>query len=297
MPVEGFVWEPKENILTNIEILRIAEIFSKMGIQKIRLTGGEPTLRPRLPELIRQLKAIQGIESLAMTTNGTTLHRKSAEYFDHGLDVLTVSLDSLDSEKFEKITRKNQFELVMKGIGTALNCGFREIKINVVVMQGVNETEILEFVDLTRELNVTVRFIEFMPFLGNCWSKASLYPYEKMLSDIKAKHVLNRIQTDSSAVGKDYYIPGHKGKIGFVTSMTETFCGDCDRVRLTCDGSIKPCLFSPSEVNLRDAIRCGADDVEISELIREAVKRKPKEHQPMIQLSTIQSRSMTQIGG
>lgn len=297
MPAEGYVWEAKENLLCDDEIIRLARVFAEMGVNKIRLTGGEPTLRPGLESLISRLAGVDGIDVVAMTTNGSTLSKRALDYKAAGLNVLNISVDSLDRARFERITRRDQLELVLLGIHTAYEADFDELKINVVVMKGVNEDELVDFVELTEELAITVRFIEFMPFMGNRWSEASLYPYADMRRDIERVYPLVRVSTEKSAVGKDFFVPGFKGKVGFVTSMTETFCGDCDRVRLTADGAIKPCLFSPAEVSLRDALRGGAGDDALSEMIRGAMTRKPKEHRPMIQLATIQSRSMTQIGG
>lgn len=297
MPAEGYEWERKENLLSDDEIIRLTEIFARMGVNKVRLTGGEPTLRQDLETLISRLVAVDGIEMVAMTTNGSTLSKRAQSYRDAGLNVLNISLDSLNQERFKRITRRDQLELILWGINSAYEAGFDELKINVVVMKGVNEGELLDFVQLTEDLAVTVRFIEFMPFMGNRWSEASLYPYADMRRDIEQVHPLVRVSTEASAVGKDFFVPGFKGKVGFVTSMTETFCGDCDRVRLTADGAVKPCLFSPAEVSLRDELRSGAGDEELTEMIRAAMTKKPKEHRPMIQLATIQSRSMTQIGG
>ena len=297
MPNEGIEWLPKHNLLTDDEILRLIRIFAQIGIEKVRFTGGEPTLRPGLQELIRGAKATQGISTVAMTTNGSTLSQKANEYRAAGLDILNISLDSLSAEGFVAITQRDQLDNVLKGIGTAIDANFDEVKINVVVMKGINDHELLDFVELAKDRPLTVRFIEFMPFLGNRWSMASLFPYRKMRELIESKYDLLALQNDQSAVGKDFAIPGFEGKVGFVTSMTESFCGDCDRVRLTADGSIKPCLFSPAENNLRGLLREGASDEEIEQVIRAAMIRKPREHKPMVQLATIQSRSMIQIGG
>lgn len=297
MPEEGIAFEPGENLLTADEIVRLAGVFASLGIRKVRLTGGEPTLRRDLVEIARRISAVDEIETLAMTTNGSTLAKHCRTYREAGISILNVSLDSLDPEGFLRITRRNHLPLVQRGIAAALECGFTELKINCVVMKGINNHEILDFVELARELPLTIRFIEFMPFLGNRWSGAGLYPYAQIREDIEARYKLNRVSTEPSAVGKDFQIPGFAGRVGFVTSMTESFCGSCDRVRLTADGAIKPCLFSPSEVCLRDMMRRGACDQDLEAAIRDAVKRKPKEHLPMHQLPTVQRRSMIQIGG
>lgn len=297
MPESGIEWLPRTDLLTDSEVLRLIHLLSKLGINKVRFTGGEPTLRPNLNALITETKDIQGIDTVALTTNGSTLFRKAKEYHQAGLDIINVSLDSLNPESFQQITLRDQLKNVIEGINSALKLGFQEIKINMVVMRGVNESEILDFVALTKDWSVTVRFIEFMPFIGNGWSQASLFPFSEIRKTIELKHDLIALQNEPSAVGKDFFIPGHLGKIGFVTSMTQTFCESCNRIRLTADGSIKPCLFSPVEVNLREQLRTGATDEEIATQIQNTLKKKPKEHKPMIQLSTIQERSMIQIGG
>ncbi|MEZ5163424.1 MAG: GTP 3',8-cyclase MoaA [Fimbriimonadaceae bacterium] len=297
MPEHGINWLPSHDLLSDSEVIRMIRIFGGLGINKVRFTGGEPTLRPNLETLIAESKSIPGIEVVALTTNGTTLKRRAREYRSAGLDIINISLDSLQKGTFRDITLRDQLKNVLAGIEEALQAGIQEVKVNVVVMRGVNENEILDFVLLTQNWPLTVRFIEFMPFVGNKWSQASLIPYSEIRSAIEAKHDLIPIQNSPSSVGKDFFIPGYAGKIGFVTSMTETFCGDCDRIRLTADGAIKPCLFSPVEVNVRALLREGADEETIVEKIEEAIQRKPREHKPMIHLSTIQERSMIQIGG
>lgn len=297
MPADGIDFEPNKSLLKTDEVLRLARVFAEAGINKVRLTGGEPTLRKDIESILLGLSQIKGIETLAMTTNGSTLSRKAEAYQRAGLSVLNVSIDSLNPDRFTSITRRDQFQLVWDGLMTALEAGYAEVKVNVVVMKGVNHGEICDFVDLTRALPLTVRFIEFMPFVGNRWSEASLYPYDQIREDIERHHHLQPIVTDPSAVGKDFRVPGFAGKVGFVTSMTKSFCSTCDRVRLTADGSIKPCLFSPAEVSLRDMMRNGATNEDLSAEIRRAMLRKPKEHLPMKQLSTVQPRSMIQIGG
>lgn len=297
MPEDGIAWLPGSQILSDAEIVRVIRILAGMGVGKVRFTGGEPTLRPGLEGLISSTKSIPGIHTVAMTTNGSTLSKKASDYRLAGLDIINISLDSLNPATFKAITLRDQLPLVLKGIHRAARAGFEDVKINVVAMKGVNSHELLDFVDLAKDLPVTVRFIEFMPFLGNRWSQASLLTYREMRSAIEETYCLVPLDGDPSAVGKDFRIPGFVGKIGFVTSMTETFCGDCDRIRLTADGSIKPCLFSPAEINLRHLLRGGAPDGELESAIQSALLKKPREHRPMTHLATIQTRSMIQIGG
>jgi molybdenum cofactor biosynthesis protein A len=296
MPAAGIAWREREEILTFEEIERLARIFVRLGVDKIRLTGGEPTVRKNLEHLVERLAALQ-IKSLLMTTNGYVLPEKAALYRNAGVTGLNVSLDTLREDRFRQITRTTNFGRVMQGIDAALEAGFDSVKINMVVMKGVNEDELLDFVELAREKPVTVRFIEFMPFRDNGWHKGDLYPYRQMLEDIQAQHKIAPLPGEASAVGKDWMIEGFAGTIGFVTSMTDSFCGGCNRVRLTADGQIKSCLFSPAEQSLRDLMRAGVSDDELEKRIRLALWMKPKEHPPMEQLLASNDRSMIEIGG
>jgi cyclic pyranopterin phosphate synthase len=297
MPAEGLVWKEREEILTFEEIERAARLFVSLGVDKIRLTGGEPTVRRGLEDLIGRVAGLDGIRSLLMTTNGLTLRDRAKTYRDAGLNGLNVSIDSLRQERFAEIARRDRLPDVLEGIEAAIAAGFDPLKINVVVMKGVNEDEILDFVHFVRERPVNVRFIEFMPFKGNGWDSAEVYPYAQIRADIESRHRLTPIGTDPSAVAKDFAVEGHAGTVGFVTSMTDSFCAGCNRIRLTADGQIKSCLFSPAESDLRSAMRSGATDVDLEATIRDALHRKPKEHPPMEELLNVDNRSMIQIGG
>jgi molybdenum cofactor biosynthesis protein A len=297
MPEEGYDWLKREDVLDYEEVARLTRLLAEMGVNKVRLTGGEPTVRKRLETLITMIAEIPGIDSLLMTTNGFVLREKASVYRKAGLTGLNISCDTLRQERFKEITRTDHFAKVWDGILAALETGYESIKVNVVVMAGVNEDELLDFVELTRKMPINVRFIEFMPFDGNKWTRGRLYPYRKMRADIETKYKLEPLACDPSAVGKDFAVPGFAGTIGFVTSMTEDFCGGCNRIRLTAEGNLKPCLFSNVEESLRDPLRAGASDDELDFIIRETLNKKPKAHAPANQLPQFDNRPMVTIGG
>jgi GTP 3',8-cyclase len=297
MPEEGLEWRDRDELLSYEEILRVSRLFAEMGIDKVRITGGEPTVRRDLDQLIAGLRDLPGIERILMTTNGTTLEQLAQRYRQAGLDGLNVSLDSLRPERFAQITRSREFDRVMRGLDRAVEVGFDPVKVNVVVMAGVNDDEIGDFVEFARTRPVNVRFIEFMPFQGNGWDQGSVFTYAQMRKVIERTHALRPIGTEDSAVAKEFSIDGFAGSIGFVTSMTENFCSTCNRVRLTAEGSVKACLFSPEEVDVRSPLREGASDELLVQRIRDAIQRKWKGHPGMNQLPQVENRSMIRIGG
>lgn len=296
MPVEGIAWQEKEAILTLEEIERLVRCFVDLGIDKVRLTGGEPTVRRGYMGLVERLASIENLGTLAMTTNGWCLADSAEALHLSGLELVNVSLDSLDPERFREITVRGDLRQVLAGIDAALGAGL-EVKINCVVMRGVNDDEIVRFVEHFADRDVTVRFIEFMPFAGNRWDAAGLYPYTAMKEQLEERFRLERIASDPSAVGKDFRIEGLRCRVGFVTSMTQNFCSGCDRLRVTADGFLKTCLFGKEEVSLRDLLRNGAGDDELEERIREALSRKWRGHPDLTTLPTLPNRSMIQIGG
>lgn len=297
MPSLAMVWKDRSELLTFEEIERTVRIFAEMGVTKVRLTGGEPTVRRGLPKLAENLSKIPGIQELAITTNGLLLVELAKPLADAGIQVINISIDSLRRERYREIARMDQLERALAGLGAALSAGFREVKLNVVVMAGVNDDELLDFVELARDWPLNVRFIEFMPFDDNGWNRASLFPYARMRSRIEAKHPLMPIAREASAVAKDFAIEGFRGTVSFVTSMTESFCSGCNRLRLTAEGKVKPCLFLPAEVDIRDAMRNDAEDAEIESLIRLALDKKWEAHPPMDELVRLKNRRMIDIGG
>lgn len=300
MPEEGVDLTPKERLLSTEEILRLSEMFVREGITKMRLTGGEPLVRKDLPDIIAGMNELRslGLQTIAMTTNGVTLARKLPVLKGAGLDLLNISLDTLIPAKFEFITRRKGWDRVMAGIDTALDLGYDPVKINCVVMRGVNEEEICDFVALTENKNIDMRFIEYMPFDGNKWNFKKMVPYQEMLKTIQDKYPsLFRISDQPNDTSKAYKVEGFKGQIGFITSMSEHFCGSCNRLRLTADGNLKVCLFGNSEVSLRDAMRQGLPEDELMQVVSAAVKRKKKQHAGMFELSKMKNRPMILIGG
>ncbi|MCW5942084.1 MAG: GTP 3',8-cyclase MoaA [Fimbriimonadaceae bacterium] len=297
MPAEGVNWRPRTEILSFEEIERLVRLFVRGGVTKVRLTGGEPTVRKDLEELIERLARIEGLGEVWMTTNGSTLAKKADAYRTAGLKGLNVSLDSLRRARFAEITRRDELPKVLDGIDAALAAGFRPLKINVVVMAGVNEDELLDFADFAVDRPVQVRFIEFMPFKGNEWQRGDLYPAAQMREDLRTRYRLAPLTVGPNAVAREFAIEGGKGSVAFVASMTESFCEGCNRLRLTADGMVKSCLFLRADGNLRDPLRTGADDETLARIVRDSLARKWKEHPPMENLLSTNDRSMLEIGG
>lgn len=297
MPEAGIDWKERSEILTFEEIFRIAKLFVELGVNKVRITGGEPMIRKGIEDLVSRLSSLKELKTLAMTTNGIFLNQKAHALKLAGLNALNVSLDTLQKERFKLITRRDYLDDVLLGINSAIFAGFSPLKINVVVIHGMNDDEILDFVNFVKDKPINIRFIEFMPFKGNSWDYNKFVPYEKIKNLIQSCYELIPINTEVSAVGKDFCIEGFQGTISFITSMTENFCGSCNRVRLTADGIFKTCLFYPGEVSLRDAIRSGATDNVIKEMIMSTTVLKKRGHEPIDKLPQLENQSMIQIGG
>ncbi|XP_018576118.1 molybdenum cofactor biosynthesis protein 1 isoform X2 [Anoplophora glabripennis] len=279
MPAEGVKLTEKEKLLTTDEILKIANLFVQEGVNKIRLTGGEPTVRKDIVDIISNLKQIKGLEVVAMTTNGLMLTRQLVALQRAGLDIINVSLDTLIPERYERITRRKGWQRVMLGVDLALQLGYDPVKLNCVVMKDFNEDEIINFVELTKNKNLDVRFIEYMPFTGNKWEVDKLVTYQDMVKKIKSIWSdFAPLKNNPNDTSKAWKVPGFKGQVGFITSMSEHFCGSCNRLRITADGNLKVCLFGNTEVSLRDAIRSNCSDEDLTALISAAVKRKKKQH-------------------
>ncbi|CAL5184791.1 unnamed protein product [Lathyrus oleraceus] len=298
MPAEGVDLTPTSQVLTKDEILRLAGLFVSSGVNKIRLTGGEPTIRKDIEDICFELSSLKGLETLCMTTNGIVLARKLPKLKECGLTSLNISVDTLVPAKFELMTRRKGHNKVMDSINAAVDLGYDPVKVNCVVMRGFNDDEICDFVELTREKPINVRFIEFMPFDGNVWNVKKLVPYSEMLDTVAKQFTsLKRVKDHPTETAKNFTIDGHKGKVSFITSMTEHFCAGCNRLRLLADGNLKVCLFGPSEVSLRDPMRNGAEDHELREIISAAVKRKKPSHAGMFDIAKTANRPMIHIGG
>ncbi|MBK9144032.1 MAG: GTP 3',8-cyclase MoaA [Candidatus Melainabacteria bacterium] len=297
MPGKGLEWKDRSSILTFEELERVSRIVVKMGINKIRLTGGEPLLRRGLELLVGKLRSIEGLDVVAMTTNGLLLGDHARMLRQAGLTHLNVSLDSLRPDRFRQIVGLDEHHRVMAGLKEARAVNFRSLKINVVVIDGVNDDEILDFVDLAIDWGVNVRFIEFMPFKNNNWEIDKVVTYQQMLDLIASRHELIPLTGEPSSVARDFRIQNTPGVVSFVTSMSESFCSTCSRLRLTADGSIKTCLFDPAEISIRQQIREGATDAEIADAIQKALEAKPEAHPPAREIASGSNRSMIDIGG
>ncbi|MCB0719288.1 MAG: GTP 3',8-cyclase MoaA [Bacteroidetes bacterium] len=297
MPEEGVALSPRDHILTFEEIVRLARHFVAAGVTKIRLTGGEPLVRKNVEELVDAIGAIDGLETLAITTNGLLLPKKLDRLVAGGVNLVNISLDSLQTERFRRIARRDGLDIVRRAIDLALEAGVRT-KVNCVVMKGVNDDELVDFVSLTQNLPIEVRFIEFMPFAGNMWNDAEFMPFDAMMERIRVTYPgLRRLEDGPNDTSKAFAVPGFAGRVGFITSMTQEFCSTCNRLRITADGNLKVCLFGNAEVSLRDAMRDGATDGELSELIGSAVNRKKAAHAGLYNLVTMDNRPMILIGG
>ena len=298
MPPQGVALRPREEILTFEEIERIVALLARMGVNKVRLTGGEPLVRHNLERLVAAIAAIPGIATVAMTTNGVRLAEKSALLRASGLGQLNVSLDTLSRERFQRIALRDEFGRVWAGIEAALAAGFAPLKLNMVVMRGVNDDELLDFVELARERPINVRFIEYMPFKDNDWERQRVVGYREMLDALGARfEILPCADEDPAFVARDFQVPGFRGRVSFITSMTDDFCAGCNRLRLLADGAMKSCLFSPPEDNLRLALRGGADEAQLERLIRRVVSLKQEKHAGLDTLAGLPNNSMIEIGG
>ncbi|KAK6332149.1 hypothetical protein TWF718_002683 [Orbilia javanica] len=304
MPEEGIDLSPPSHLLTTEEILHLAKLFVSQGVTKIRLTGGEPTVRKDIVDLITELgklKAI-GLKELAMTTNGISLARKLPQMVEGGLTALNLSLDTLDEFKFQFMTRRKGLSNVLKSIDTALSLNIQPLKVNCVVMNKLNVDEIPSFLAMTKDQPIEVRFIEYMPFTGNKWESGKMITYQAMLDQIRQSHPdLQKVQDHKNDTSKTYQIPGYKGKLGFITSMTHNFCGTCNRLRITSDGNIKVCLFDNAEVSLRDMMRAEGGmgpegEKKLLEVIGVAVKGKKEKHAGLGELESMPNRPMILIG-
>lgn len=310
MPAEGMVWLPKSEILTFEEIERLARIFvTRYGVDGIRLTGGEPTVRAHLPVLIAKLAALRvpadsssplagGPIDLALTTNGATLTNCVDEMRAAGLNRINISLDSLDRAKFERMTRRDELDRVLAGIEAATRAGFSSVKINSVVERGVNDDELLDLADFGRRLGIEVRFIEFMPLdAEGHWINDKVVGQDEIVARIGAVHPLESVPARGAAPADRWRYLDGGGTVGVIPSVTKPFCGDCDRVRLTADGQFRTCLFATTEFDLRALLRDGADDDALAAEIERAVGTKWAGHQ-INQVNFIRPRrSMSQIGG
>lgn len=301
MPAEGVPdLTPSADLLTRQEIMRVARMFVAQGVTKIRLTGGEPTVRRDIVDLVADLGQLKdcGLKSLAMTTNALVLERKLEGLQRAGLDSVNISLDTLDPHMFELITRRRGLDNVLRCIDRAVERGL-QVKVNCVVIRGLNDQHCVDFLQLIKHTPIVVRFIEYMPFDGNQWNNKKLVPYTEIIQGIELKSQLKLLRStdDANDTSKHFSVDDHVGRLAFITSMSDHFCGTCNRLRITSDGNIKVCLFGPTEVSLRDQMRSGCTDDELVEVVQSAVWRKKKAHAGMSKLSVTKNRPMVMIGG
>ena len=296
MPEEGMQWLPREDILTFEEIERLARLLvERHGIESIRLTGGEPTVRAHLPVLVEKLAKLP--VDLALTTNGATLRLVAHDLAAAGLTRINVSLDTFDRDRFREITRRDELHKVLDGIDAALEAGLRPVKVNAVMMRGVNDDELLDFARFGRDKGVVVRFIEFMPLdADQTWSNGAVVTAAEIVERIGSVYPLEPLAPSSAPAARYRYRDG-AGEIGIVASVTQAFCGTCDRVRLTAEGKFRNCLFALDEYDVRTLLRNGASDDDISACFENAVHAKWAGHQ-INQVHFIRpKKSMSQIGG
>jgi cyclic pyranopterin phosphate synthase len=292
-------WMPQPEILSFEEIVRLARVAVSLGITDFRITGGEPTARKELPELVRALAAVPGVRDLAMTTNGILLDRLAAPLRAAGLHRLNVSLDTLQGEKFVHLARRDGFRQTWEGLEAADRAGFRPIKINMVVLRGVNDDEIVDFAAMARTRPWQIRFIEFMPLDGdNTWSRDQVVPAREILARIHERWPLD-LSTDGPLhdPARIHRFKDGQGDIGVIASVTEPFCGSCDRLRVTPDGRLRTCLFSTWETDLKGPMRSGASDADLASLFRSAVAKKEAGHGINDERFVKPARAMYAIGG
>ncbi|MFD0835851.1 GTP 3',8-cyclase MoaA [Mariniflexile aquimaris] len=301
MPEEGVQLSPKSHIMTYEEIYEIAKTFVNHGVTKIRLTGGEPLIRKDIPVILEKLATLP--VELSITSNAVIIDKFIDVLKENGVKKINISLDSLDKNKFHQITRRDQFDIVYKNMLLLVEEGFT-VKVNVVLMKDFNENEIIDFINLTKDLPIVIRFIEFMPFDGNKWDMSKMVSYAEVMAHVNAsfsEEDINRLQDAPNDTSKNYKIKDYKGSFAIISSVTNPFCDSCNRLRLTANGQLKNCLFSSEESDLLTTLRAGKS---IEPIIQKAVQAKFKVRGGMDTLEKLQepklhnnNRSMITIGG
>lgn len=301
MPADGIALSPKASLMTAYEIYEIANIFVKNGVDKIRLTGGEPLLRKDFPEIIAQLSQLN--TEISITTNGILIDKHIGVLKQYNIKKINLSLDTLVPEKFQTITLRNQFEKVLDNLHLLLNNDFK-IKVNVVLIKGFNDDEIIDFIKLTQFLPISIRFIEFMPFAGNDWDRSKMVSQQEILEQVQNNFPATELETlenEKNFTAREFKIKNYLGSFGIISSITNPFCDGCNRIRLTANGKIKNCLFSNSETDLLTAYRNGEP---LEDLIAFALQNKKKVRAGMETIDAVNNpvlhqdnRSMIAIGG
>ena len=299
MPAEGLQWLPKADVLTFEEIARLTRVLAAMGVDEVRLTGGEPLVRRDLPALVAMLAATPGVRDLSLTTNGVLLDRLAGPLVEAGLMRLNVSLDSLSHVRFAEITRRDALDKVLRGLEEAERYPeLRPIKVNCVAVKGFTEDEVPALAELARRKPYVVRFIEFMPLdADEAWREDDVLTGGEIRALIEERWPLEEIPAKESSTARRFRFADGRGELGFVNPVSEPFCSTCDRIRLTADGHLRTCLFSRREWDLKAPMRAGASDDELAALLREAVAHKELKHRINDRGFVRASRSMSQIGG
>jgi cyclic pyranopterin phosphate synthase len=299
MPAEGLPWLERDQILRFEEIQRLVGLFVSMGVRSVRLTGGEPLVRREFPKLVGMLAPIAGLRDLSLTTNGYLLADRAAELAAAGLRRVNVSLDSLSRDRFFQITRRDALPQVIRGLeALERHPEIGPVKVNCVAMRGFTEDEVLPFAELARRKPYRVRFIEFMPLdADHAWSEDRVLTGAEIRAMIDAVHPLEPLPRESHSTARVYRFRDGRGEIGFVNPVSEPFCGDCNRIRLTAEGTLRTCLFSMHETDLRGPLREGAGDKELEQIVRDAVWRKELKHRVSEPGFRQPPRTMSRIGG
>ncbi|MEZ5075436.1 MAG: GTP 3',8-cyclase MoaA [Solirubrobacterales bacterium] len=299
MPADGLPWLERDEVLSFEEIERLVGLFVRLGIEDVRLTGGEPLVRRDFPRLVAMLAAVPGIEDLSLTTNAYLLERDAAALVDAGIGRVNVSIDSLARDRFFQITRRDALPQVLRGLeAIAAHERIRPIKVNAVAMRDFTEREVGAFIELARTSDYQVRFIEFMPLdADGAWTPDSVLTGAEVRAIVEREHALVAMPRERSATARVYRFADGAGEIGFINPVSEPFCADCNRIRLTAEGKLRTCLFSLHETDLRDPMRAGAGDAELEEIIRDAVWRKELKHHVGERGFRPPPRTMSAIGG
>jgi len=299
MPAEGMPWLDRGEVLSFEEIERLVRVFASFGVADLRLTGGEPLARREFPRLVAMLRRVEGLRDLSVTTNGYLLERDAQALVDAGIDRINVSIDALARDRFHEITRRDALPQVLRGLAAiAAHERVRPIKVNAVAMRDFTEDEVLRFCELARSTDYQVRFIEFMPLDGDRnWDIDQVLTGAELRALIEARHPLVELPREPHATARVYRFTDGCGEIGFINPVSEPFCGDCNRIRLTADGKLRTCLFSVNETDLRAPLRAGADDAELERIVRAAVWRKELKHRVNDPGFVAPPRTMSAIGG
>ena len=299
MPAEGLPWLDRDALLTYEEITRLVALLSSMGVHDVRLTGGEPLVRKELWRLVESLSALEDVHDLSLTTNGYLLDRQVGDLVAAGLRRVNVSLDALAADRFFELTRRDALHKVLAGLEAAqAHPELRPIKVNVVAIRGFTEDEVLRFAAFARERPYEVRFIEFMPLdADQAWSEDKVLPNAEVRAIIESQYPLVALGRERHGTSRRWAFADGQGEIGFISPVSQPFCGDCNRIRLTAEGMLRTCLFSLHETDLRAPLRAGASDDELEQIVRDAVWRKELKHHVGERGFRQPARSMSQIGG